>query len=69
MVEATKKEATYTLLEGRQLELSHHGDRIKVSKRKPVSRPIPPIAPDRPAPSQPPGREPLRRGVDGGGKT
>jgi len=69
MVEATKKEATYTLLEGRQLELSHHGDRIKVSKRKPVSRPIPSIAPDRPAPSQPPGREPLRRGVDGGGRT
>jgi len=69
MVEATKKEATYTLLEGRPLELSHHGERIKVSKRQPVSKPIPPISPDRPPPSQPPGREPLRRGVDGGGKT
>jgi alpha,alpha-trehalose phosphorylase len=65
MVEATKKDAIYTLLEGRPLDLSHHGDQIKVAKRKPVTRPIPPIAPDRPPPSQPPGREPLRRGVDG----
>ena len=69
MVEATKKEATYTLLEGRALDVSHHGDRIKVSKRKPVSQPIPPLVPDRPPPSQPPGREPLRRGVDGEAKT
>ena len=69
MVEATKKEATYTLLEGRQLVVSHHGDRIRVSKRKPVSRPIPPLVPDKPPPSQPPGREPLRRGVDGEAKT
>ena len=68
MVEATKKEATYTLLEGRQLDVSHHGDRIRVSKRKPVSRPIPPLVPDRPPPSQPPGREPLRRGIDGEAK-
>ena len=65
MVEATKQEATYTLLEGRPLDLSHHGDQIKVSKRKPVIQPIPPIVPDRPPPSQPPGRKPLRRGVDG----
>ncbi len=60
-VEATKTEATYTLDEGKQLEIAHHGDRIKVSRQKPVTRPIPPTVPDEPAPRQPPGREPMVR--------
>src|SRR5207302_8826842 len=60
-VEATKTEATYSLTEGRPLELSHYGDRIKVSRQKPVTQLIRPTVPGEPAPSQPPGREPMAR--------
>jgi alpha,alpha-trehalose phosphorylase len=63
-VEATQTEATYTLSEGKPLELSHYGDAITVSKQKPVTQPILPTVPDEPAPSQPPGREPMRRGTE-----
>ncbi len=60
-VEATKTHATYELLEGPPLELRHHGKAIAVSTDGPVTEEIPP-APVRPAPTQPPGRAPLRRG-------
>jgi alpha,alpha-trehalose phosphorylase len=60
-VEATKTEATYTLIEGKTLELSHYGDRLKVSTRKPATQPILPTIPAEPPPSQPPGREPMAR--------
>ena len=60
-VESGKSEATYTLTDGRQLELSHYGDRFKVSRKKPVTRPIPAVPSPGPAPSQPPGREPMAR--------
>jgi alpha,alpha-trehalose phosphorylase len=60
-VEATKTEATYTLTEGKPLQISHNGDRIKLSRQKPVTQPIVPIAPDEPTPTQPPGREPMVR--------
>jgi alpha,alpha-trehalose phosphorylase len=62
-VEATKSHATYELLEGEPLELAHHGKAFTLAKGKPVRQPIPP-APGRPAPTQPPGRAPLRRGTD-----
>jgi alpha,alpha-trehalose phosphorylase len=60
-VEARKAEATYTLTEGGPLEISHYGDRIEVSREKPVTRPIVPTVSDEPAPTQPPGREPMAR--------
>jgi alpha,alpha-trehalose phosphorylase len=60
-VEATQNEATYRLAEGKPLELSHYDDRIEVSQQKPVTRPIKPTIPDEPAPTQPPGREPMVR--------
>jgi alpha,alpha-trehalose phosphorylase len=63
-VEATKTEATYTLDEGKQLEIAHYGDRIKVSRQKPVTQPILPTVPSEPAPMQPPGREPMARQPD-----
>jgi alpha,alpha-trehalose phosphorylase len=59
-VAVTKAEATYTVVDGPPLELAHHGEQVTVSAEEPVSRPIP-AAPDRPAPSQPPGRPPLGR--------
>jgi alpha,alpha-trehalose phosphorylase len=64
MVEASNATATYTLLEGEPLSLSHHGEAITVAAGAPVEQRIPP-APERPAPTQPPGREPQRRGTDG----
>ncbi len=59
-VEVTKRNAVYTLLEGRPLDVHHHGKSITVSTRAPVTQAIPPCI-ERPAPSQPPGREPIRR--------
>jgi len=59
-VAVTKPDATYTLVAGEPLEVTHHGMPITVAKGKPVTEPNPPGV-DRPAPSQPPGREPARR--------
>jgi alpha,alpha-trehalose phosphorylase len=62
-VEVTNRGATYVLLDGEPLEISHHGERIRVSKHHPVTHAVPP-ADVRPSPSQPPGRAPTRRGID-----
>jgi alpha,alpha-trehalose phosphorylase len=59
-VQVTQREATYSLSTGDSLEVTHHGDGITVAADKPVSRPIPALAP-REAPSQPRGRAPQRR--------
>jgi alpha,alpha-trehalose phosphorylase len=63
-VEVTKKHATYRVLDGAPLEIGHHGKTLKVSKRRPVTQEIPPLTVERPTPTQPPGREPHRRGTD-----
>ena len=63
-VQATKTEATYTLLEGEPLDLAHHGDPFNVTTEAPVTRAIESL-PERPPPRQPPGREPLGRGRGG----
>jgi alpha,alpha-trehalose phosphorylase len=62
-VEVTKENASYLLLEGDPLEIAHHGESVTASRAGPVTREIPP-APVWPAPSQPPGREPVRRGIE-----
>jgi alpha,alpha-trehalose phosphorylase len=59
-VRATKTEAMYSVLDGAPLDLAHHGIPFTVSGAEPVTLPIPP-APNRRAPSQPSGREPVRR--------
>ncbi len=63
-VEVTKTHATYTILDGDPLEIGHHGATLTVSKERPVIQEIPPLAVDRPAPTQPAGRAPRRRGTD-----
>jgi alpha,alpha-trehalose phosphorylase len=60
-VEATKTEATYRLLDGPPLEVVHHGKAITISTDVAAVEPIPP-PPSRPAPIQPTGRAPMRRG-------
>jgi alpha,alpha-trehalose phosphorylase len=52
--------ASYRLLYGEPLELTHHGKLITLTTVKPVTYPIPPT-PLRKAPRQPPGRAPVRR--------
>jgi len=62
-VEVTKRSASYLLVEGDPLEIAHHGEILTLEQAEAVERDIPP-APVRPAPTQPPGREPARRGLD-----
>ena len=57
---SNKEEAGYTLLDGRPLEISHHGEKVEVVSGRSAVRPIPPLVP-RPAPVQPHGRAPIRR--------
>ena len=60
LVEVNHEHAGYSLVDGEPLELSHYGKSVTVSKDKPLTLAIPAIA-SRPAPRQPPGREPARR--------
>jgi alpha,alpha-trehalose phosphorylase len=61
-VEVNDRRARYTLLDGDPLEITHHGSAVTVGPDEPVSRPIPNATPAGPAPEQPPGRAPARRG-------
>jgi alpha,alpha-trehalose phosphorylase len=60
LVEVSSKEATYSLLEGSDLKIRHHGRALTVKSDSPATRAIPSIRPGDP-PSQPPGRAPQRR--------
>ena len=59
-VTATPTSATYALLAGQALQLTHYDTTLTLTPDGPATCPIP-HAPVRPRPSQPPGREPLRR--------
>jgi alpha,alpha-trehalose phosphorylase len=54
--------ATYTLQNGPDLEVGHHGTRVPLAAGQPATVEIPPPPPD-PRPRQPPGREPTPRSV------
>ena len=56
-VEIDARQVRYQLLEGRRLEISHHGEALTLSGQDPLTRPIP-APPNRDPPTQPPGREP-----------
>ncbi len=64
-VSITAAGATYELAVGEALQVEHHGERVTLRAGQPETRLIPAITPG-PAPSQPPGRVPERRGKDGG---
>jgi len=57
LVEVEPQQARYQLLEGRQLELIHHGEALTLCGQEAITRAIPP-PPQRQAPTQPHGREP-----------
>jgi alpha,alpha-trehalose phosphorylase len=59
-VAVSHKEASYTLVDGSPLEISHHGERATITPGEPLIRPVPP-APKLERPTQPKGREPARR--------
>ncbi|MGI8447506.1 MAG: glycosyl hydrolase family 65 protein, partial [Streptosporangiaceae bacterium] len=60
-VEVTAGRVTYSLGgDGPPLEITHYGAPLTVTPGQPESLDIPPL-PARPRPSQPPGREPVRR--------
>jgi alpha,alpha-trehalose phosphorylase len=56
-VEVTHADAHYALADGEPLEIQHHGKQVHLSAGKPQVCHIP-VAPQRPRPSQPPGRAP-----------
>jgi alpha,alpha-trehalose phosphorylase len=62
-VEVEPHQARYSLLRGAALEITHHGEAIKLAAERPVTRTIP-AARARESPRQPPGRAPARRHVE-----
>jgi alpha,alpha-trehalose phosphorylase len=66
-VEVNHAEATYSLADGEPLEILHYDEKVLLSAGKPEVRAMRTI-PARPRPSQPRGREPIRRQavMDGG---
>ncbi|MDQ2707114.1 MAG: family 65 glycosyl hydrolase [Actinomycetota bacterium] len=60
-VAVTAATATYTLLDGKPMPITHHGRPITATRGEPVVAPIPPPSPRSPRPTQPPGREPARQ--------
>jgi alpha,alpha-trehalose phosphorylase len=59
-VEFDRNEATYTLLAGPPLSITHHGEPVEIPADAALAKPIP-AAPVRAAPTQPTGRKPARR--------
>jgi alpha,alpha-trehalose phosphorylase len=57
VVEVAPEQASYSLLDGEALELTHHDEPFTLAAGAPVMRKIPP-APQLPEPVPPPGREP-----------
>jgi alpha,alpha-trehalose phosphorylase len=59
-VEVDAKHARYSLMDGKPLDIHHHGQAVTVKPGATLELAIPPIEPP-PAPSQPPGRAPTKR--------
>jgi alpha,alpha-trehalose phosphorylase len=58
--EITRTTAKYSLADGEPIEIVHDGEKLSLAADKPLTRPMAAIPP-RPRPSQPAGREPMRR--------
>jgi alpha,alpha-trehalose phosphorylase len=64
-VQVTHTDVTYSLADGEPLEVMHYGEKVRLSAGVPEVRPVQAV-PAGPRPSQPPGREPVRRPAEGG---
>jgi alpha,alpha-trehalose phosphorylase len=60
LVEVKPGQASYSLLDGPPLEITHHDEKVMIETDRPLTRPIPRV-PARERPSQPRGRAPARR--------
>jgi alpha,alpha-trehalose phosphorylase len=60
-VEVGREAATYRLISGPPIELTHHGEQFTVDSKGSVSKAIPAIRPPELAPQQPPHRAPRKR--------
>ncbi|MBX7448691.1 glycoside hydrolase family 65 protein [Mycolicibacterium sp. 3033] len=62
-VEADHSSVTYTLRDGphHRLTIRHAGEPLEIDTDSPTTVPVRPITPLLPTPTQPPGREPIRR--------
>jgi len=60
-VEVSAAAVTYSINNGKPLQLLHYGQPVDVSEDQPATCPIPDAAPLGPRPTQPPGRAPHRR--------
>jgi alpha,alpha-trehalose phosphorylase len=58
--EITRTKTKYSLADGEPIEIVHDGEKLTLAADKPLTRPMAAI-PARPRPSQPAGREPMRR--------
>jgi alpha,alpha-trehalose phosphorylase len=58
--EITRTTTKYSLADGEPIEIVHDGEKLTLAADKPLTRPMAAIPP-RPRPSQPAGREPMRR--------
>ncbi len=59
-VVVTREQASYVLLSGEPIEVTHHSEPLVVTTKQPVARPLPEMS-SRPRPAQPPGRAPAHR--------
>ena len=59
-VEVDNRHVRYSLVDGKSLEIRHHGDRVTVEPGQVLELEIPPLT-LRPTPTQPPGRVPTKR--------
>jgi alpha,alpha-trehalose phosphorylase len=59
-VDISHREASYTLMDGPPLDISHYGETVSLKTKSAVRRRLPKL-PTLPAPRQPPGRAPARR--------
>jgi alpha,alpha-trehalose phosphorylase len=59
-VEVSAAAATYSINNGKPLQLLHYGQPVHVSEDQPATCPIPKVSPLGPRPTQPPGRAPHR---------
>jgi alpha,alpha-trehalose phosphorylase len=60
LIDVRHDQASYSLLDGEALEITHHGEQVTLEPSRTLIRAIPALA-RRERPSQPPGRAPARR--------
>jgi alpha,alpha-trehalose phosphorylase len=61
LVDVNREHARYTLRKGEPLEVQHHGKPVTLTTDKVLKLAIPRLAHQPPPPTQPPGRQPVRR--------